>query len=258
MPIPPPTPRAAAGDETTPFKPELSATPACYPHCNFTMHTAPSPRGPWTASVQIIANWTNTTWNLGNWNPAPVMLPDGRVRIMAHTDWAGWAGETILEAPSYKGPYTVKTGDELDACAFCEEDPYMWVDTRGHWHALYHRMFDPAGPLDPNWGKEDGSWNRTGISAVPAPGWAGAHSFSRDGLSGWSPLNRCWNTTMAMADGSHFELSRRERPKLLIQDGVPTHLFNGAIADPAPKGRDGGSITYTAVTPLNVKANTDQ
>ena len=63
---------------------------------------------------------------------------------------------------------------------------------------------------------------------------------------------------MAMADGSHFELSRRERPKLLIQDGVPTHLFNGAIADPAPKGRDGGSITYTAVTPLNVKANTDQ
>jgi hypothetical protein len=33
------------------------------------------------------------------------------------------------------------------------------VDRRGNWHALYHRMFDPAGPLDPNWGKEDGSWD---------------------------------------------------------------------------------------------------
>ena len=86
-----------------------------------------SPLGPWTASVQVIQNWTNSSWNLGNWNPAPVMLPDGRVRIMAHTDWAGWAGVTILEAPSYAGPYTVKTGDELDHCAFCEEDPFMQV-----------------------------------------------------------------------------------------------------------------------------------
>jgi len=65
----------------------------------------------------------------------------------------------------------------------------MWIDKRGNFHALYHRMFDPKGPLDPNWGHEDGSWNRTG-SPVPVPGWSGAHSFSRDGLSNWSPLNR--------------------------------------------------------------------
>ena len=27
---------------------------------------------------------------------------------------------------------------------------FMWKDKRGNWHVLYHRMFDPAGPLDPN------------------------------------------------------------------------------------------------------------
>ena len=29
-------------------------------------------------------------------------------------------------------------------------DRFMWKDKRGNWHVLYHRMFDPAGPLDPN------------------------------------------------------------------------------------------------------------
>jgi hypothetical protein len=27
---------------------------------------------------------------------------------------------------------------------------FMWKDKRGNWHVLYHRMFDPAGALDPN------------------------------------------------------------------------------------------------------------
>jgi hypothetical protein len=53
------------------------------------------------------------------------MLPDGKVRIMAHTDNVEWAGVTILEAPTYMGPYTVKTPDTLDHCGFCEEDPFM-------------------------------------------------------------------------------------------------------------------------------------
>ena len=29
------------------------------------------------------------TYTEGNWNPAPVALPDGRVRIMVHTGWSG-------------------------------------------------------------------------------------------------------------------------------------------------------------------------
>lgn len=57
-----------------------------------------------------------------------------------------------------------------------------WKDKRGNWHVLYHRMFDPSGPLNPNWGKEDGSWKNAG-GPVPSPGWAGGHAWSRDGHS---------------------------------------------------------------------------
>ena len=73
---------------------------------NFTVHSASSPLGPWSATTMVIQGW-NTSWNLGNWNPAPAMLPDGSVRVMAHTSYAPWAGEVILEAPSWKGPYKV-------------------------------------------------------------------------------------------------------------------------------------------------------
>jgi hypothetical protein len=43
-----------------------------------------------------------------------VALPDGRVRVMAHTGFSGffnklvgWSGEVIIEAPSWEGPYKV-------------------------------------------------------------------------------------------------------------------------------------------------------
>jgi len=110
-----------------------------------TVHSSKRLHGPWLATTMQVHNW-NITWDLqmpGNWNPAPVALPDGSVRVMAHTDWGenghatpsgkkgAWAGEAILEAPSWRGPYTVKGGDEIDHCNKCEEDPYMWKDSRG-------------------------------------------------------------------------------------------------------------------------------
>jgi hypothetical protein len=56
---------------------------------NFTVHSAPSPRGPWAATTVVIEGW-NATWNLDNWNPAPVILGNGSVRVMAHTSYIGW------------------------------------------------------------------------------------------------------------------------------------------------------------------------
>ena len=58
----------------------------------------------------------------GNWNPAPVALPDGRVRIMVHTGWSGkfknvtgWSGEVIVEAPSWQAPYKMITSRDVRA-----------------------------------------------------------------------------------------------------------------------------------------------
>ena len=54
-----------------------------------------------------------------------MLLADGSVRLMAHTSWAPWAGEVILEARSWQGPYKVVGSDLIDHCAYCEEDPFM-------------------------------------------------------------------------------------------------------------------------------------
>jgi hypothetical protein len=209
---------------------------------NFTVHSAPGPQGPWTPHTFSPVGW-NVSWSLqnpGNWNPAPVFLPDGSLRVMAHTDWAPWAGETILTAAHWKGPYTVRGSDLLDHCAFCEEDPFMWRDKRGHWHVLYHRMFDPYGALDPHWGK----WKAQPASNPVPRGWSGGHAFSRDGFS-WSNWSRCYNTSVTLTDGKVVEHNRRERPKLLFDsDGSPTHLYNG-VFDAA-----GSSVTYTIVAPI--------
>lgn len=77
-------------------------------------------------------------------------------------------------------------------------------------------------------GKEDGSWKKP-QSPVPSPGWAGGHAYSRDGLN-WSQWTRCYNTSVALTDGTTVNFPRRERPKLLFdKDGTPTHLYNGKV-----------------------------
>lgn len=182
----------------------------------------------------------------GNWNPAPVAMPDGKVRIMVHTDWSkvtgnttgGWMGEVIVEADSWKGPYKMISSRDITDCIKCEEDPFMWQDHRGNWHVLYHRMFDNGPGDDPAKGAE-GSWS-------------GGHSFSADGITDWSPITRCYNTSVPLVNGSTVKFVSRERPKLLMgADGRPSHLSNAVQPNQTGAGPDAG-ITHTLIVPLNV------
>lgn len=176
---------------------------------NFTMHYS-SDLLTWQSKMAFIPDFPAVD-NMNNWNPAPVVLPDGRVRLMVHTDPKPWAGSTIAEAKTWHGPYLPLTGD-VTTCDHCQEDPFMWKDARDNWHVLYHRMFDP-----------------NGTSPVPSPGWPGGHAYSRDGLV-WSNISRCYTTGFRLADGRRYETLRRERPKLLFNEKKqPTHLFNGYI-----------------------------
>lgn len=182
----------------------------------------------------------------GNWNPAPVAMPDGKVRIMVHTDWSkvtgnttgGWMGEVIVEADHWKGPYRMISSRDITDCIKCEEDPFMWKDHRGNWHVIYHRMFD-NGP---------GDYPAKG----PEGSWSGGHSFSADGISNWSPITRCYNTSVPLVDGTTVTFVSRERPKLLIDaNGRPTHLSNAVQPNQTGAGPDAG-VTHTLIVPLNV------
>jgi hypothetical protein len=86
-------------------------------------------------------------------NPAPVALPDGRVRVMVHMGYsgyynssnqtiAGWSGEVIIEGRTWRGPYSMVSTRDITNCTHCQEDPFMWRDHRHNWHVLYHRLFD--------------------------------------------------------------------------------------------------------------------
>jgi hypothetical protein len=145
---------------------------------------------------------------------------------MAHTDDnEGWSGEVVALAPTWRGPFVVSVGDGAVAnLPKSQEDPFMWIDRRGHWHALVHRMFDPPG-------------------GGPCGAWAGGHLFSADGTQ-WSPIARAYNTTVRTADGGATIFDRRERPKLIFNaEGAPTHLYNGAIPQ--------SGNPYTIVAPIN-------
>lgn len=196
---------------------------------NFTLHYAYSPTGPWMGHPTYFAT-PLPDGSLENWNPAPMLMPDGSVQVMVHTDSQPWGGEVLAEAASWRGPYTFITGDFMPQ-AKLEEDPFMWIDGRGNYHALFHKMFDPAGG-----------------SPIPTPGWCGGHAYSRNGTV-WSGVQRAYNTTVLLANGTSVNFARRERPKLLLggADGkTPLYLSNGVL----PIGTD--RQTFTLVVPLDV------
>ena len=133
---------------------------------NFTIHYSDSGFwGSWKQHQAQIVDFPAAYSFPGNWNPAPMIMNDGRVRIVVHTnDPVTWTGEVIVEAKTWEGPYRPITKD-ITNCTRCAEDPFMYQDKRGHFHLLYHRMFDPI--------------NNSSKSAIPSPGWCGGILFSR-------------------------------------------------------------------------------
>ena len=105
---------------------------------------------------------------------------------------------------------------------------HQWVDKRGHWHALLHKMNDGTGGL--------------------LGSWSGGHIFSSDGTS-WSSQARAYNTTALLPGGATEVFARRERPKLLANtDGEWAWIYHGVVrASNKPEG------TYTAVAALEPK-----
>lgn len=160
-----------------------------------------------------------------------MLLPNGSIAVMIHTDDnQGWSGDVIAVANSWRGPFYVTVPDSaVNNEPDKQEDPFMWLDKRGHFHALVHLMFDPPGN-------------------GPCGLWAGGHMSSLDGTS-WTPISRAYNTSVTTTDGNVYTFSRRERPKLIFDSNKnPTHIFNGAI----PTGGAGGVNTYTIVAPINL------
>ena len=149
------------------------------------------------------------------------------------------------------------------------EDPYMWMDRRGHWHLLAHRYdYKDGWPVNP---------------AQTMPILVSGHGFSKDGID-WhfNVAEQPYNATITFVNGTHQQFSTFERPHLLFdaQTGRPTHLVNGVSPywDPAGaagpcdhcnartgsehscvvcKTSKGIDYTFTLVTKLNSSSSND-
>jgi len=79
------------------------------------------------------------------------------------------------------------------------EDPALYIDARGYFHAIFHNM-DPC----PDY---------------PCPEVAGGHAFSIDGVV-WTYTGVAYNSSGFYTDSTPFSFHRRERPHpIMAADG---------------------------------------
>lgn len=219
------------------------------------LHASEGPSGPWRPLPGLPCN-----------NPAPMLHNNGTAYVGCNSGGfnvfrsddpfqGGWVHVTKLSFPpqwSGDAPSELKN-----------EDPYMWMDSRGAWHFLAHRYdYRDGWPRNPN---------------QTEPVLVSGHGFSTDGVE-WhfNSAEQPYDATVTFANGTSQQFSTFERPHLLFNEkGQATHLINGVspywnppgTAGPCDKcdARPGSAhscvvckttsgidFTYTLVTALNV------
>ena len=161
--------------------------------------TAPAITGPWTRRDEPLDLGENVDAN----NPAACFAADGSVKLMWRT---ADLRVCVSTAPSFAGPYTLANRDAWPAAKL--EDFFFFRTARG-----YHVIC------------EDNVGQVTGHVR-----W-GAHLISADGIGGWraAPEPVAYDHTIRWREGGALEATRRERPWLLVEDGVATHLFTAVF-----------------------------
>lgn len=122
-------------------------------------------------------------------NPAPYIFDNGTTLLMnRHRDppHKGKMAIGIAVAPSPLGPF-VFTGQQV--VEQLSEDPHLWRDARGNFHALFHHNNYRGWPLA-----------------------EGTAAFSRDGTT-WTYFSElAYTGLIKQTDGSEVIWNRRERP----------------------------------------------
>lgn len=166
------------------------------------IHGSFSPNGPWHPINTTMPECTN---------PSPWVLRNGTLMVACTPSKRG-ANFTLLMADSLEGVWAVRdlwppvSPPEIRPHKFWE-DPFLWVDGRGHWHVLMH-TYSPHQMEDVDY-----------ISG---------HIYSVDGFEWFTNNVEPYRHEVFFGDGVAQNFSTIERPKLLFDNfGRPTHLFNG-------------------------------
>ena len=207
------------------------------------MSYATSPDGPWSTPVQIFKGYEGSDTNF-----SPTILKNGSL-VAIWREWTTRGSRCYLATASdWKDPSTYRQhidAGELwpDLGAAGTEDPFVYRDADGNFHAVFHHMY---------------GYDTTAQWWLDA---AGGHAFSPDGAS-WTYTGVAWGpatTTeqgdvVQFTDGTSFRFTRRERPHLVFrEDGTISHLTSAAqYGDGKIPGQigDNGDACYTLVQPV--------
>ena len=228
-----------------PHPPNVSSSPcattqaqaaalALAPTTTVSFHIAKSPDGPWTKAT---ANITDPRGIAKRGVAAGIVEANNFAfdTLFAHpngTIYIVTAGKSILRSEDWRGPYEV-IATHGQACG-PGEDSYLYVDSRDHFHCLYHRA-----PFQ----------NLTA---------QGGHAYSQDGFTWFVGAAAAYPAAIRYSDGTVAHYGKRERPHLIFDPhtGEPTHLTNGVCLNgdweecnnnPFPGFFD---YTFTTVAPL--------
>ena len=206
--------------------PQLSTS---YNRIQIGLATAPTPAGPWQRSATPVLSPRPGGWDHQLvTNPAPCVLPDGRIRLYYRANTPQGLRLGVAEAAALDAPFRRLQDDPLDFCdaGHYVEDPFVW-SVEDHYEMIAKDM-------------------KGSFTGEPH---AGIHATSPDGLH-WTPSNpaKAYSRTVEWDDGTTTVQGCLERPQLLFEHGRPTHLF-AATAD-GPGGFDRAQNTWTMVLPL--------
>jgi len=189
------------------------------------LFTSPTLYGPWQPHVYVLDSNTLGTWDCDTTNPSPLVLKDGSILLM-YRGCSYQCGNREMIGLAWADRYDANYTRLFDEPLFLNpnEDPFIWRDSRGNFHALMHSL-EPGGAFG------DGPK-------------VGRHAFSRD-AKWWTfgSATLAYSTNVQFDDGTSIDYFRRERPQLYFENGVPLFLVTG-VQEKNQK------TSYTLVQPL--------
>jgi hypothetical protein len=191
---------------------------------------ADSPSGPWRTFDKPILDTRPGKWDAPVvTNPAPCVLPDGRIFMYYRSNTPAGLRIGLAAAEKPEGPY-VRVQDDPVLEGFNVEDPFVWHDGKT-FHMLAKDM----------------------TGAITGEYHAGAHFLSGDGVK-WetAPQPKGYSRVVRFQGGKTCPLGCLERPQLLFgTDGRPKCMF--AAAGDGPGGFHKALNTWNIAIPLSAR-----